>query len=32
MGLVILFCLTGIVGVAYFIYDMYNQKRIGRGY
>ena len=32
MELIILFILVGIIGVAYFIYDMHNQKKIERGY
>ena len=32
MGLIILFVLIGIVGVGYFLYDMYNQKKAEQGY
>jgi len=32
MGLIILFILIGISGVAYYIYDMQNQKKIKGGY
>ncbi len=32
MGLIITFILVGIVGLAYFLYDMHNQKKIERGY
>jgi len=32
MELIILFIIVGIIGVAYFIYDMHNQKKIERGY
>ncbi len=32
MGLILLFFLIGVFGLAYFIYDMHNQKKIERGY
>ena len=32
MELIILFILVGIIGVAYFIYDMHNQKKMEQGY
>ena len=28
MGLIILFILIGVFGVAYYLYDMHNQKKI----
>jgi hypothetical protein len=31
MGLILLFGLVTIAGVVYFLYDMYNQKKIERG-
>ena len=31
MELIILFIIVGIIGVAYFIYDMHNQKKIING-
>lgn len=30
MGLIILFLLIGIFGVAYYMYDMHNQKKTER--
>lgn len=32
MELIITFILLGIIGVAYFLYDMHNQKKIERGF
>lgn len=32
MGLIILFILIGVFGVAYYIYDMYNQKKMEQGF
>ena len=32
MELIILFIIVGIIGVAYFIYDMHNQKKMEQGY
>ena len=32
MGLIILFSITGIVGVAYFIYDEYNQRKLEQSF
>lgn len=32
MGLVYFFIFVGIVAVAYFIYDMHNQKKMENGY
>ena len=32
MGLIILFLLIGVLGVAYFLYDMHNQKKMERDY
>ena len=32
MGLILLFFLIGVFALAYFIYDMHNQKKIERGY
>ena len=30
MGLIILFILIGVFGVAYYIYDMHNQEKMSR--
>lgn len=32
MELIILFIIVGIIGVAYFIFDMHNQKKMEQGY
>ncbi len=32
MGLIILFGLVTIAGIVYFLYDIYNQKKMERGY
>lgn len=32
MGLIILFILIGVFGVAYYLYDMHNQKKMEGGF